>query len=117
GRQFHLGARARPPARRASLLARQLRVLGEVADAAAVAPQEQPARRRPVPGEEGRLVDDGVAQTAAREDFARALAAPAGIEIVAMEIEHHDAGALHPFEQWIELGRVELPAVIEIIEA
>src|SRR5437879_3109342 len=70
-----------------------------------------------MPAEEGRLVDDGVAEPASREDLARAFASPAGIEIVAMEIEHHDPRALYLLEQRIKLGRVEFPAVIEIVEA
>ena len=65
----------------------------------------------------GGLIDDGVADTALRQDRARALAASAGIEIVAVEIEHHDAGALDALQQGIEPRRVEPPAVIEIVEA
>ena len=64
-----------------------------------------------------RLVDHGVTQPALGQDLAGPVAAPAGIEIVAMEIEHHDTGAPHLLEQRIELGRVEPPAVIELVEA
>src|SRR5205814_6647036 len=94
GRQFQLGARGRAPDRFAGQLALQLLVIGEIADAAAVAPQEQPGRGSPVARQISGLIDDGVADTALRQDRARALAASAGVEIVAVEIEHHDSGAL-----------------------
>ncbi len=67
-------------------------------------------------GQIGRLIDNGIAQPTLRQDLARAVAPPAGIEIVAMEIEHHDAGALDPLQERIELGRVEPPAVVEIVK-
>ncbi len=68
-------------------------------------------------GEIGGLIDDRITETTLRQDRPRALAAPARVEIVAVEIEHHDSGALDLLQERIELGRVEVPAVVEIIEA
>src|SRR5580704_4889722 len=67
--------------------------------------------------QEGWLIDHGIADATLRQDRAGLFAAPARIEIVAMEIEHHDPGALDLLQERIELARVELPAVIEVIEA
>ena len=117
GRQLQIGARRRAPLRLARHLAGQFVVVGEIADAIAVAPQEQPGRGGPMAGQEGRLIDHGVADAALRQDRARLLAAPARIEIVAMEIEHHDPGPLDLLQERVEPARVEFPAVIEIIEA
>ena len=45
--------------------------VGEIADAVAEAAQEQPARRRPMPGQVGRLVDHGCSPARARARISR----------------------------------------------
>ena len=91
-------------------------MIREIADAVAKAPQKQTARRGPMSRQIGRLIDHRKADAASGENFARFVAAPAGIEIVAVEIKDHDSGMLHLFEQRVKLGRVEAPAVIELVE-
>src|ERR1700730_17274587 len=93
-----------------------LRGIEEAEHAAAEQAGELRRGRGPMAGELRRLVDDDVGQLAGGQDVARAVAAPAPIEIVAVEIEHDDARATHLLEQRVELGRVAAPAVIELGE-
>src|ERR1700757_1054581 len=69
-----------------------------------------------MPSEESRLVDDAVTDLPAREDRARVLAASAGVEIVTMEIEQHDARPFDPLEQRIKPRRIETPRIVKLVE-
>ena len=50
---------------------------------------------RPMGGEPGGLVDDEMGEFVGRKDCDGALATPAGIEIVAVEVESHHPGVAH----------------------
>jgi hypothetical protein len=67
-------------------------------------------------GEEGGLIDHTETNLPACKDCARALAAAARIEIVAVEIEKHHARSLEPLEKRIEPRRVETPGIVKLVE-
>ena len=115
-RQAQLGTRLLAPIRLANELAFDFGGVDEIADAVPKPAQEEPRRRCPVPDEEGRLVDDAVPHLSGRQDRARPLAAAARIEIVAVEIEQHDARPLNPLKQRIEPRRIETPEIVELVE-
>ncbi len=104
------------PGRLANPLAFDLLGVEKITDAAAEPAQEEAGRRRPMPGEESRLVDHAVADLPAGKDRARVLAAPARVEIVTMEVEQHDACPLDPLEQRIEPSRIEAPRIVKLVE-
>src|SRR6202022_4929598 len=93
-RQAHFGAWRFSPGGLANPLAFDLLGVEKIADAIAEPAQEQARRRRPVPGEESRLVDDAVADLPAGEDRARMLAASARVEIVTGEEKHKKPASL-----------------------
>ena len=64
----------------------------------------------------GRLVDHRVTEPARGEDLARLLAAATRVEIVAVEIEQHDARSFNPLQQRIEPRRIETPRIVKLVE-
>ncbi len=67
-------------------------------------------------GEKGWLIYNTEADLVTGEDRAGPFAASARVEIVAVKIEQHDAGAFDAFEQRIEPRRVEAPRIVELVE-
>src|SRR6266480_4362243 len=115
-RQSHVGARSLAPGGFTNAFAFDLLGVEKIADAVAEPAQEQARRRCPMPREESGLVDDAETDLPACQDRTRALAAPARVEIVAVEIEQHDARSFDPFEQWIEPRRIATPRIVKLIE-
>ncbi len=66
--------------------------------------------------QERRLVDHAEADLPGGEDRARLFAAPAWVEIVAVEIKQHNPRPLDAFEQRIQPGRVEPPGIVKLVE-
>src|SRR5579872_2028660 len=112
-REGDLLARALAPA----AVACDLRLTGgvdEVTDAAGETSDEEASRGRPVAGELRRLIDHQIIDVMCIEDRPRTIAASTGIEIVAVEVEQHDASVANRLKQRIELRRVAAPALVEI---
>ena len=69
-----------------------------------------------MPSEESGLIDDAETDLPACKDRTRVLAATARVEIVAVEIEQHDARSFNPLQQRIEPRRIETPRIVKLVE-